>query len=170
MLKPKAFNYSKPLGIQIGSNNRGPCPPGQYTKYDADWALPDGQHGLPGLQAQSFNSLHAGVYRLYKTGLLKGNARGNSYGSLLDDPIHHPNVFGEASAGRLESGGASHLLIGEALCERFMLAVVALAAGNMMKQYNPVAALELAQARTHGGHDSGGFMAEDARCGMGARG
>ena len=68
---------------------------------------------------------------------------GNFHGSLLDDPIHHPNVFREASAGRLKSSGASDFLVGRALGEGFVPAVVALAAGDVMKDHDAVAGLEV---------------------------
>ena len=97
----------------------------------------------PALEAESFDPFHAGIYRFNKTGLLERDAFGNLDGALLDDPIHHANVFGETSAGRLESGSASHLLIGWALGEGLVPAVVTLAARDVMKDHNAVAGLEL---------------------------
>ncbi len=170
MFESEAFSYSKPLGIQIGSNNRGPCPSCQHTEYDADWALPDGQHCLPGLQAQSLDPLHAGIYGLDEAGLLEGDAVGDLHGALLDDPIHDADVFGETAAGRLESGGTADFLVGGALGESLVPAVVTFAARDVMKHHDPVAGLELAHVRAYRSDHAGGFMTEDARGGMRACG
>ena len=95
----------------------------------------------PGCEAQGLNPLHAGIHRLDETGLLEGDAVGDFYGSLLDDPIHDADVFGEASAGGLESGGASDLLVGGALGEGLVAAVVTLAAGDVMEDHDAIAGL-----------------------------
>jgi len=62
-----------------------------------------GQDGFSArLQAQGLDSLHAGVDGLDKAGLLEGDKVGDFHGSLVDDPIHDADVFGETAAGRLE--------------------------------------------------------------------
>ena len=170
MLETEAFSYSKPLGIQIGSNNRGPCLLRQHTQDDADGALSDGQDGLARLQAQGFDPFHAGVDRLYKASLLKGDCFGDLHRSLVDNPIHDANIFREASAGRLEAGSASDFLVGRTLGERLMPAVVTLATGDVMKHHDPVARRELAHARAYRRHYAGGFVAEDAGSRVGAGG
>src|SRR5579863_9831300 len=170
MLESKAFSYSKPLGIQIGSNNRGPCPACQDTQYDADGALADGQNGLARLQAEGFYALHAGVDRFDKTSLLEGDAVRDLYRSLADNPIHNADIFREASAGRFKSRGAPYPLIGEALGECLVTAVVALAAGDVMEDHHTVTWLEAAHVGADGGDYAGSFMAEDPRRGMGSCG
>ena len=52
VFQSEAFCYFKPLGIQIGSNYRGPRPLGQHAQNDADWTLADYQDGLALVQAQ----------------------------------------------------------------------------------------------------------------------
>jgi hypothetical protein len=69
---------------------------------------------------------------------------------LLDDPVHHTHVFGETAAGRLEAGRTSNLLIDWALRERFVTAVVALTAGNVMKDDQAVSGLEVTNALADG--------------------
>ncbi len=62
------------------------------------------------------------------------------------NPVHHPDVFGEASAGRFESRRASDFLVGLALRKSFVPAVIALAARDVMKHHHPIARLKLAHA------------------------
>jgi hypothetical protein len=87
---------------------------------------------------------------------------GDLYGPLLNDPIHDSDVLGETSAGGLEASGASDLLVSGALGEGFVAAVVAPAAGDVMKDNDPVAGLESAHSGAYGRDYAGGFMAEDA--------
>src|ERR1035438_4241346 len=150
MLESKAFSYSKPLGIQIGSNNRGPCPPCQDTQYDADRTLPDGQHGLAGLQAEGFDAFHTGIHWLDETSLLKRDALRDFHSALIDDPIHDADVLGEASTRGFEAGSASDLFVGGALGEGLVAAVVTVAAGDVMKDYDAVAGLEPGYSRPCG--------------------
>src|SRR5271166_989253 len=163
MLKSEAFPYSKPLGIQIGSNNRGPGSARQHTQYDADGPLPDSQYRLACLQPQRLDALHAGVDWLQKTRLLKRDPLRNLYRPLLDDPIHHPDVFGEPPAGRLKACRASNQLIGRALRECRMTAVVTLPARDVMKYHYPVARLKLPYSCTHRRNHARGFVSKDAR-------
>ncbi len=101
----------------------------------------------PGLQAKGFNALHAGIYRLDEAGLLERDAVGDADRALLDDPVHHANVFGEPAARRLESGRATDFLIGGALGESLVPAVVALAARDVVKDHDAVAGTELRYLR-----------------------
>jgi hypothetical protein len=128
--------------------------------------LPDGQNGFARLQAERFDSLHAGIYRFDKTGLLKGDAVGDFHGSLVDDPIHDPDVFGESAAGRLETRCASDFFVRGALGEGLVAAVVALAAGDVVENYDPIAGSKAGDAGTCGCDYPGGFMAENAWGGM----
>jgi hypothetical protein len=91
---------------------------------------------------------------------------GNLHGSLLNDPIHHPDVLGEASTGGFEACCASDLFVSRALREGLVPAVVTLAAGDVMKDHDPVARLEPGYSRAYGRYDAGGFVAEDAGRGM----
>jgi len=118
------------------------------------------------LEAQGLDSLHAGIDGLDKTGLLEGDAVGDFYSALVDDPIHDADVFGETAAGGLEASGASNSFVGGALGEGLMAAVVALAAGNVMEDYDAVAGSEAGDSGTDGCGYAGGFMAEDAGSGM----
>jgi hypothetical protein len=86
----------------------------------------------------------------------------------LGDPIHRPNIFGETSTRGIKPGGAADFFVGGTLGERLVLAVVTLAAGDVMKNYDAVSGLELAHLRADGGDYSGGFMSENAGSGMGA--
>src|SRR5207244_12189831 len=70
----ECFRYCKPLRIQIGSNYAGPGALSQYTQQDTNWPLTYYQNRFTLLELQSFNSLHASVYRLHETGLLKGDS------------------------------------------------------------------------------------------------
>jgi hypothetical protein len=85
----------------------------------------------------------------------------------LNDPIHHPDVFGETTARGFEAGGAADFFVGGALGECLMLAVETLAAGDVMKNYDAVSELEFVDACADGGDHSGGFVSEDARSGVG---
>src|ERR1700739_313428 len=88
--------------------------------------------------------------------------------SVLDDPVHDPNIFGKAAAGSLESGRATYLLVGRALREGLVPAVKTVTAGNVMKDHHPVAGTVLRDALADRGYYAGGFVSEDARGGMGA--
>jgi hypothetical protein len=87
---------------------------------------------------------------------------------VLDDPVHDADAFGETPARRLESRGAAHFLVCEALSEGLVAAVVTLAAGDVMKDYDPVAGGVFCDSGAYGRDDAGGFMSEDARGGVGA--
>ena len=89
---------------------------------------------------------------------------------MLDDPIHHPDVLGEASAGGLKAGRASDLFVGGALGEGFVPAVVALAAGDVVKDDDTIAGREASHSGTDGRDNARGFVAEDAGRGVGSGG
>ena len=164
------FRYCKPLLVQIGSDYRRPCPFGQYTQYDADWPLTNHQNGFARLERHPLDSLHAGVHRFDKRSLLERDSLGNTHRSLLDDPIHHANVVGESAARRLKSGRASDLLVGLALRESFVPAVVALAAGDVMEDDDAVTGSKPRNAGADGRNHSRSLVPKNAWSRMGPGG
>ena len=132
--------------------------------------MSDDEDGFAGFEAESVDSLHAGVDGLNETGLLERDTVGNTDGAMLDDPVHDANVFGKAAAGGLESGGAADLLVGGALRESFVAAVIALAARDMVENYDAISGMKVGYAGADGGDCAGGFMAEDSRGGVRAGG
>jgi len=114
--------------------------------------LSNDQNGLFALQPKGLDPFHAGVYGLYEAGLLKADAVRDWYGTVLNDPVHHPDVFSEAAAGRLKSGGAADFLVGLALCERFGAAIEAFATRDVMKDHDPVADTEFANTVADASH------------------
>ena len=118
------------------------------------------------LQAERLDPFHAGVYRFDEASLLKRDAVRNADGAALHNPIHDSNVLREATAGRLESSRAADFLVGLALGEGFVLAVIAFTARNVMKDNDAISGLKIADSRAHCGHHAGSFMAEDAGSGM----
>ena len=85
---------------------------------------------------------------------------------LLDNPVHDADIFRETAAGRLKSGGAADFLVGGALGEGLVTAVVALAAGDVVEDYDAIAGRELTHSGANRRDHSRGFVAEDARSGM----
>src|SRR5262249_23949734 len=121
------------------------------------------QHRFVGFQTQANGALHTGVDGLDKTGLLEGNTVRDAHGAVLDDPVHDTHVFGEAAAAGLKAGRATNFLVGLALGEGVMAAVVAVPTGDMVKDHHPVAGMEFLDAVSSGNHYSGGFVPENAR-------
>jgi len=115
---------------------------------------------------QGFDALHAGIDGFDKTGLLEGNAVRNTYGTVLNNPVHDANVLGEAAAGRLEAGGATDFFVGRALGESLVLAVETLAARNVVEDHDAVAGAKVADALADGGDNAGGFVSENSRGGV----
>src|ERR1035438_7844711 len=105
------MSYCKPRRIQIGSNHPCPRPLGQIRQDQADRTLSDYQNGLPGLQTKGLNTFDAGIHRLDKTSLFEADAIRDANRPLLDNPVHHPDVFREASTGRLEARRTAPFLI-----------------------------------------------------------
>ena len=156
------------MGIQIGSNYAGPCTAGEDAQHDPDGALPDGEHNFASLETQGLDSFHAGVHGLDKRRLFVGDVVGDANRALPNDPVHHPYVFGETAAGGLESGGAADFFVGGALGEGFVAAVVALAAGDVVEDDDAIARMEIGDAFTDDGDDTGSFVSEDAWGGVGS--
>src|SRR6266566_3056525 len=98
IIKSEVFRYCKPLLIQIGNDYPRPCPFGQYTQYDADRTLSDYKNCFFRLKGYALDALHARIHWLNERGLLKRNFIGNAHSSLLNNPTHHTNIFGEAAA------------------------------------------------------------------------
>ena len=82
---------------------------------------------------------------------------------MLDYPVHDAHVLGEAAATGLKTGCAADLLVGFALREGVMAAVVAIPAGDVMEHHDPVAGLELGNVLSGCDHHSGSLVAKDAR-------
>src|SRR5260370_435640 len=155
--------------MQIGSNHPSPRPLRQSRKDDAYWPLPNHQHGLPRFQTEGLNTFDAGIHRLDKTCLLEADAIGDAHRSLLDNPVHHPDVFRKSSARRLEPSRATHLLVGGALREGFVLAVITLSAWDMVKHHHVFTDAELSNAFSHLRDDARCFMTKNTRRGVGPR-
>src|ERR1019366_8440916 len=123
-------------------------------EHQPDRTLPQNDHEI----VRSWIALHhrfeAGVERFHQGGAFEGDPLGNSLHTGLHDPIHHPHVLGEASAGRLEPGGDSHLFVYRALSVDLTPAVEALAARDEVKSNNPISQGELSYPAAHGGHDA----------------
>ena len=76
----------------------------------------------PGTSLQCFDTLHAGIHRLDERRLLKRHTVWNAnYAAAADDPIHHPNVFGEAAAAGFVARGRSNFLVRRTLRKNLVL-------------------------------------------------
>src|SRR5947209_1319754 len=95
---------------------------------------------------------------------------GNLDHAVFYDPIHHPDVFGESSAAGLVARGNPDFLISRALREDFALAVVTLAARDVMEDHHALADLETGDSFTYGGDVTCDLVSEDAGSGMRAGG
>src|SRR5450631_1397206 len=156
--------------MQIGSNHTSPRPLRQSRQDQTNWTLPNDQHGLLRFQAKGLNTFDAGIHRLDKTCLLETDAVRDANRSLLDNPVHHPDVFGKSSARRLEPSGAANFLVRSALREGFVAAVITLSAGDVMKHHNAFANAERLNAFPHFRNDTGSFVTKNTRSGMRAGG
>src|ERR1700686_5250157 len=123
--------------MQIGSNHPGPGPLGQSRKDQTYRTLPHHQHGLPRLQTKSLNPFDACIHRLDKTCLLEADGVRDAHRSLLDNPVHHPDVFRKSSTRRLEPSRATNLLVGATLREGFVAAVITFSTWDVMKHNDP---------------------------------
>src|SRR5208337_3403365 len=138
-VEAEAMSHCKPRRIQIGSNHPCPYPFRQSRKYQTYWPLTYHQHGFAGFKVKGLYTFDAGIHGLDKACLLKTNAVRDAYRTLFDDPVHHPDIFGESSPGGLESGRTANFLVGGALGEGLVAAVIAFMAGDMMKHNHPLA-------------------------------
>ena len=154
------------MGIQIGSNDLGPCPFCENRKYQANRPLAYDQKSLAGFNVEGLDGLHAGVDRLYKRGLLVGNSVRQFDHSVTDDPIHHANILGKASAARFKTSSGAHLLVYRALSKNLMAAVITLTAGDVMKHHHPVADPEVLDIFSCGHDLTGSLMAKNPRGGV----
>src|SRR6266403_578713 len=165
-IEAEAISYCKPRRMQIGSNHPSPCPLRQSRKDDTYWTLPNHQHGLPRFQAKRLNTFDAGIHRLDKTCLLEADAVRDAHRSLLDNPIHYPDIFRKSSARRLEAGRASDLLVSCALREGLVLAVITFSTRDMMKHNDAIADSELTNAFANLRDDTRSLVTENARSGV----
>src|ERR1019366_8908005 len=138
-------------------------------KDQANGTLPNHQHGLPRLQTKGLNTFDAGIHRFDKTRLFKTDAVRDAHRSLLDDPVHHPDVFRKSSTRRLESRRATDFLVGGALREGFVAAVIAFSTRDVMQHHHAFAEAELANTFPHFRDDTRSFVAKNTRRGVRAR-
>ena len=138
---PKLDSYSKPLGEYKSEVINAEPPPlrARTLNMMPIGPCPMARTVSPRLQAQCFDTLHAGVDGFHEAGLLEGNAVRNAHGAVLDDPIHNSNVLSETAAGRLESSRAPDLFIGGALGEGLVSAIETLAARDVVKDHHAIA-------------------------------
>jgi hypothetical protein len=145
-IEAKAISYCKPRRMQIGSNHPSPRPLRQDRKDDTYWTLPNHQHGLSRLQMKGLNTFDASIHRLDKTCLLKADAVRDAHRSLLDNPVHYPDVFRKSSTRRLEPGRATNLFVGGTLREGLVAAVITFSTRDVMKHNDPIPNNELTNA------------------------
>lgn len=119
---------------------------------------------------KGFDAFHTGIDGLNEAGLLEGGAVWNTYGTVLNDPVHDANVLGETAARRLETGGTADFLVGRALSKSLILTVETLSTRNVVEDHDAVAGAVVTDTLAHGGDDAGGFVSEDARSGVRAGG
>jgi hypothetical protein len=112
------------------------------------------QHSLVGLEAQAHYAFHASIYRFYEARLLVRDSFGNTDGTVLYDPVHDADIFGKTSATGLETRRAANLLVGFALSEGLVPAVVAGAAGDMVEHHDAVAGSESFDVFARSDYDS----------------
>src|SRR5262249_3185092 len=134
----------------------------QQRENDTDRPLANHKDCLALLQLQRLDPLQTGVDRLDVTRLLVGNMVRNLDHTLLHDPIHHADILGESTAARLVSGGHADLLVSRALREDFALAVVAVAAGDVVEDHHALADLKTSHAVAHRGDLTCNLVSEDA--------
>src|ERR1700694_2219370 len=145
-IEAEAISYCKPRRMQIGSNHPSPRPLRQSSKDQTYWALPNHQHGLPRFQTKGLNTFDACIHGLDKACLLEADAVRDAQRSLLDNPVHHPDIFRKSSARRLETRRASDLLVSCALREGLVLAVITFSTRNVVKYHHAFADSELTNA------------------------
>jgi hypothetical protein len=103
---------------------------------------------------KGFDAFHTGIDGLNEAGLLEGGAVWDTYGTVLNDPVHDANVLGETAARRLESGGTADFLVGRALGKSLILTVETLSTRNMVEDHDAVAGAVVAYALADGGDDA----------------
>src|SRR5262249_24350701 len=137
-----------------GSNYANPCPFGQCAQHDTDGALTNYQNRFSGPQRHAFDSLHAGIHRLHKTGLLKGCAFRNPNRPLLNNPVHYADELGKAAARGLKTCCTAHLLVRLKLGKSFVTAVVTIAARNVVEDHNTITDRESRYFRSNSGNSA----------------
>ena len=138
-IEPEAGRYGVPLRVQIRREHLRGRSLGQGGEHDSDRALADHQHRLIRREIQAAHAFEAGIQRLDEDRLGKRDAIGNLHQSAFHDPVHHPHIAGEASAGRLKTRGAADSLVNRTLGKSLLAAVVASAAGYVVEDSHPVA-------------------------------
>ena len=111
----RSLSYCKPRRIQIGSNHPCPGPFRQSRQDQSNRTLAHNQHRLARLQPRVSIPLMHVFTGSAKDACSKLMPSGNTHRPLLDNPVHHPDIFGKTSARRLESRRAPNLLVGGAL-------------------------------------------------------
>src|SRR5258708_25989980 len=86
---------------------------------------------------KGLNTFDACIHRLDKTCLLEADAVRDAHRSLLDDPIHDPDVFRKSSTRRLEPCRASDLLVICALRAGLVAAARTFTTRGVLKPNNP---------------------------------
>ena len=124
----------------------------------------------PRRKPQSFNTFHASIDRLDKRRLLERDTVRDANHAFLNDPVHYADVLGKSAAAGFITGGRADLLVGRALRENLMPAVVAIATRDVVKDDNAVADSEVCYAVADRGYGPGRLVPEDARSGVGACG
>src|SRR5258706_3239330 len=107
------------------------------------------QIALCRLQTKRLNPVDAGIQRLNKTCLFEADAVRDANRPPLDNPVHYPDILRKPSTRRLETSCAAYLLVGGALCEGLVAAVITFSTGNMMKHHHAFADAELPNAIPH---------------------
>src|SRR5262249_5945264 len=135
----------------------------QYRQDDPNRPLPDHKDTLALRDMKRLDPLQAGIDRFDVASLLERYVVGDLDQTALDDPIHHPDVFGETAARGLVADRHAYLLVGRTLGEDLAHTIETFAARNVMEHHYTVAGLETCHASPDRGYDARGFMPEDAR-------
>ena len=139
----EAFRYCKPLGIQIGSDYRGPGPFGQNTQNDTDGALSDHQNRFARLQVAVSRSPSCRYSQAPQNRPARTKRR-REYGrcpARRSSPS--PGRTRQTRRRQARSRPCIHFLVGLALGEGLVAAVIAVAARDVMEDHDAVAGLEI---------------------------
>ena len=152
-----------PPGYGVGCDYARPGPPDEHRKHQADGPLAEDRNSLTRFRIHQRHRFVTGVDRLDEAGSRKRDVGAELLYAVADDPVHHADILGETTAGRLESRRYPDPLICGALRVELPLAVEAVAAGDMVEGYHPVAGREPRYPLAHADHDTGRLVAEDSR-------
>ena len=130
---------------------------------EADRSLSQNHHNVFRLRIDQLHALETGVHRFDEAGLIEGNALGNFFDAVLDDPVHDADVLRESAACRFISRRDADFLVNRALGIQLALAIKTLAARNVVKDDDTVTRDVARDTRAYGRNHTRRLMTVNAR-------